>query len=375
VVSGTTIGATFDDVGFCGTGNSAPGVWYTVIGTGNTMTATTCENQSFPGSADYDTKISVFCLDCDAPTCVGGNDDSSGCSFHSTFSWCSQAGATYSILVHGFSSATGDFDLSVSDVAGACTPTVDCFPPTPTGTCCSCLNPPFDCTITDVDSCLALGGIPRGTDTQCFVEVGESNDYVAFPDLFVTVGSPVTHTITVADSFTIGDVDVDLGITHTWIGDLDIVVTHNGVSQSIWERQCGSANDIQATADDEGTVTLCSAINAGPIDAVHYPTEAAGLGPLSVFDGMDAAGDWTITVTDNAFGDDGTLDQWSLHIVEGNPICELNVNVCHEPDSNDPHTIVVGQSSVAHHLNHGDTVGPCVSDGGSENGGSFGKNN
>jgi len=40
-----------------------------VIGTGNTMTASTCDQ------ADYDTKISVFCGDCVDKICVAGNDD------------------------------------------------------------------------------------------------------------------------------------------------------------------------------------------------------------------------------------------------------------------------------------------------------------
>ena len=188
-----------------------------------------------------------------------------------------------------------------------------------------------------------------------------------------------------------GDLDADFGrclydtlgdnvAFHNSAKDVDQDPLNSLIGENDSEGLChpflvGSSTDIQATANDEGTVTLCSAINAGPIDAVHYPTDVAGLGPLSVFDGMDAAGDWTITVTDSFFGDDGTLDQWSLHIVEGNPICEMNVNVCHEPDSNDPHTIVVGQSSVEHHLNHGDTVGPCEGASSSGNGGSFGKNN
>lgn len=111
---GTTLGATFDDVGFCGTANTAPGVWYTVVGTGNTMTISTYENNS-SGSANYDTKLSVFCDDCDDLLCVAGNDDEPGCNFHSTASWCSQAGETYHILVHGFGSATGNFDLAVLD--------------------------------------------------------------------------------------------------------------------------------------------------------------------------------------------------------------------------------------------------------------------
>jgi hypothetical protein len=128
--AGTTVDATFDDVGFCGTSNTAPGVWYTVIGTGNTITLSTCEADS-DGSADYDTKISVFCTGCDILNCVGGNDDSPNCGFpdfHSTFSFCSEAGVEYQILVHGFSSATGNFALDITE-GSSCSGAVSCEPP------------------------------------------------------------------------------------------------------------------------------------------------------------------------------------------------------------------------------------------------------
>ncbi len=120
-VEGSTNDATFDDVGFCGTSNTAPGIWYSVIGNGNTMTASTCDQ------ADYDTRISVFCGDCDFLLCVDGNDDGPGCGgFTSELNWCAQDGAEYLILVHGFGSATGDFTMTISDDGASCEPTVDC---------------------------------------------------------------------------------------------------------------------------------------------------------------------------------------------------------------------------------------------------------
>ncbi len=112
---GTTIGATNGAAAFCGTSNSAPDVWYKVVGTGNTMTASFCNNG---GTADYDSKISVYCDTCANQTCVAGNDDS--CGLQSEVSWCSQAGFQYLILVHGFSSGEGNFELAVFDDAVGC---------------------------------------------------------------------------------------------------------------------------------------------------------------------------------------------------------------------------------------------------------------
>lgn len=37
-------------------------------------------------------------------------------------------------------------------------------------------------------------------------------------------------------------------------------------------------------------------------------------GSLSLFDGEDAAGVWTLTIEDDTIGDNGTLRSWSLEI-------------------------------------------------------------
>lgn len=370
VVAGTTVGATYDAAGTCVTSNTAPGVWYEVVGTGNEMSATTCPDY-YPGAgATYDTKISVYCKDCAEKTCVTGNDDVS-CSqiFRSGVTWCSQYGATYLILVHGYSSGVGDFDLAVWESGGACEPDVQCLP---IGACCTCLDPPYNCEVIPQGECLAKGGIPRGGGTSCAPVLGDPIAYVAYPGLSIT-GPPVTDTITVAESFPIGDVNVDLGITHTWVGDMQITVSHGGLTQEVWNHQCSSYDNINATADDSGTATLCTVIGGGPIDSVFFAPEVGGMPPLSNYNGMDSAGDWTITIVDTfPFADDGVLNQWSVHIDGvGAPPCELNVTVCHYPDDQPPHTIVVGETSVPAHLNHGDTLGACEGDGGSD-GGSFG---
>jgi hypothetical protein len=126
VTSGTTEGAGMDwpDAPDCGTYITSPGVWYSVVGTGNTMTATTCGD--FYG---YDTKISVYCRGCDDLYCIGGNDDYcyDGASFFlSTFIWCSEPGVEYLILVHGYGGASGPFELQVYDDGVACVPDIIC---------------------------------------------------------------------------------------------------------------------------------------------------------------------------------------------------------------------------------------------------------
>ena len=112
LVTGTTINASTEvpAPAFCGTGLTAPGVWYTVAGFDGPMFATLC------GSTAYDSKINVYTGSCGAWVCVGGNDDNFSCASNTASSrldWTGSSANTYYILVQGFSSATGAFDLFV----------------------------------------------------------------------------------------------------------------------------------------------------------------------------------------------------------------------------------------------------------------------
>ena len=112
-ISGTTTGSTFDDAGFCGTSNTAGGVWYTFTATNPIATLSTCNN------ANYDTKISVYSGSCGALVCVGGQDDNfdAGClNFTTKLTVVTTIGQQYWVLVHGFGQATGDFTLSIDCV-------------------------------------------------------------------------------------------------------------------------------------------------------------------------------------------------------------------------------------------------------------------
>lgn len=330
VTNDTTVGATADTAPFCGTSDTAPGVWFSVAGNGTTLTASTCETVG-GGSSAYDTKISVYCQDCAALTCVGGNDDSPGCNFHSAISWCSQSGGTYRILVHGFTTATGAFGLSVTSNGQTCTSTINCAPPVPTGACCTTTEPPFEqgvapvtCTdnTTEAD-CTAAGGSFQGIDSTCIVPINQV-DIVSNPGVAIPDNSPagVNTTINVPNSLIVGDVNVDVGITHTWVSDLVIQITGpTGASQVLWNQVCGSTDNINATFDDSGTETFCAPINAGPIDSVFVAPSASGDGPLAIFNGTQAQGNWTLNVSDHAAADVGTINQFSLHFIEGAPIC------------------------------------------------------
>ena len=115
ITSGTTVGGLGPgeiSFPFCGTSFTSPSTFYRVVGTGNWLTASTCnDGDDATGSAEYDTKISVF-ASCGFQ-CVAGNDDSAGCTgLSSQVGWQSVAFEEYTVIVHGFF-GTGNFELSV----------------------------------------------------------------------------------------------------------------------------------------------------------------------------------------------------------------------------------------------------------------------
>ena len=343
-VSGSTDLASVDPWPPCDFGPpSAPGVWYEVAGTGGTITASLCN----PGT-NYDSKLYVYCPDCAAPMCVVGDDDF--CGFppgYSQVSFCSQVGATYQILVHGFGAATGNFHLTVSSSGGpgSCTPTVSCLPPEPTGRCCVASV----CSIQTQSACIAQGGLFFGAGTNCDPPGGTQyvdNPNLALPDF---PAPPVSDTMNVPDSITISDLNVDLVINHTWVGDLMVTLAHGVTSVVIIDRPgvpasgFGCSNDnYNIILDDEGSggsiEALCSPSMVSPPN--YTPNN-----PLSAFDGQNVQGLWTITIQDFAGGDVGTLVQWSLHLPGMGKVCPLAGACCIHPNcviSTQPDCIAAG---------------------------------
>lgn len=103
IIQGTTVSATDIGVcGFCGTHTEAPGVWYTIIGTGGLI--------SLEVTANFDARLNVFEFGCDTLSCVDGNDNQGGIN-RSVVSFSSMEGREYFIYVNGTDAQTGSFEL------------------------------------------------------------------------------------------------------------------------------------------------------------------------------------------------------------------------------------------------------------------------
>ncbi len=102
---GATTNATADSAPTCVTGVSAAGVWYVLEGAAGQITLSVCTQ------FDYDTKLNVYTGGCDGLICLTGNDDA--CDLGSTVVFAATPGASYLVLVQGYSGLTGSFTLGV----------------------------------------------------------------------------------------------------------------------------------------------------------------------------------------------------------------------------------------------------------------------
>jgi subtilisin-like proprotein convertase family protein len=116
----------------------------------------------------------------------------------------------------------------------------------------------------------------------------------------------VTSLVAVGDDFVIGDVNVELSITHTYVGDLVVKLTDSdGRQLTLANRQGGSGDNFSGTVfDDEATTSISEA--SAPFTG-HFR-----LAELSFYEGRSAVGTWVLSVQDAALLDEGTLDSWSL---------------------------------------------------------------
>jgi subtilisin-like proprotein convertase family protein len=137
--------------------------------------------------------------------------------------------------------------------------------------------------------------------------------------------------ITIPHDSRIGDLNVYLDIDHRNIGDLFLELTHvpSGRSAVLIDRPglpgytFGCPNsDIIAVLDDEMPLAVESRCGANPRDPAGRIIPAiagsyAPNAPLSVFDGLSAAGEWTLRVKDLEAVDTGLLNKWCLAPVYG----------------------------------------------------------
>lgn len=120
-----------------------------------------------------------------------------------------------------------------------------------------------------------------------------------------------------ADQFVV-DLNLQIDVTHTWVGDLSVSLSHEETNRQItlmdrpgYPAQNNGCNrsGIQAILDDEITLPVeerCSP-EYPAISGIYIPEE-----PLEVFDDELFKGTWTLNIADHYQADTGALNKWCL---------------------------------------------------------------
>jgi len=102
---------------------------------------------------------------------------------------------------------------------------------------------------------------------------------------------------------------VELDITHTFDGDLDIeLISPAGTVLMLSDQNGGGGDNYTGTIFQDGGANITTA--SAPFTGVFQPEGGTF---AATFDGEAVAGDWTLRVFDNFGGDQGTLDNFCIH--------------------------------------------------------------
>lgn len=131
---------------------------------------------------------------------------------------------------------------------------------------------------------------------------------------------PTVDTITVTDTYSLADLQVQVDVTHPFLGDINVDLAHGATSVRLHDGVGGAGTRIQAIFWDLGV----------PNGQVPYdcgcPLAPSGPGMLSDFFGLDVQGDWTLTVDDFWPGpaNFGELRSWCLRGYETGSVNQLD---------------------------------------------------
>jgi len=160
--------------------------------------------------------------------------------------------------------------------------------------------------------------------TPAFAAVitGTATPNLAIPDFNAT---GISSTINITDSGIISSLQVDVAASHDWVGDLIYTLTHNSTSITLMSQPTNASRDLSVNAPlTFSDSALVSAATIGAIEIVGQTCTVVGVSPgclntwfiplqaLSIFNGTDVLGDWTLNISDTWRGDTGRFASWTL---------------------------------------------------------------
>jgi subtilisin-like proprotein convertase family protein len=134
----------------------------------------------------------------------------------------------------------------------------------------------------------------------------------AVPVAISATGTPtISSTITIPYGGTITDVNVlNLAGTHSYISDLTVTLTSPaGTSVALFTGICTNNANFNLNFDGASASAYASIVCPPTSGGTYQPQ-----GNFSSFNGQNPAGVWTLTITDGADQDGGSLSSWALNI-------------------------------------------------------------
>jgi subtilisin-like proprotein convertase family protein len=162
---------------------------------------------------------------------------------------------------------------------------------------------------------LSVSVLPKAQQANCTTYTSTN-----VPVVIPSGPGMVQSTLMVPGNPRIADIDVSIALTHTFMQDLDVHLVSpagndNGLFSDVGNSTIGSPNiQMNTTLDDEAAIPI------GQFQVVAGPSFTPELNyRLSWYDYTNAGGVWTLKLYDDATGDGGILQSWSITICEPPP--------------------------------------------------------
>lgn len=154
--------------------------------------------------------------------------------------------------------------------------------------------------------------------TGCNTYTSTDTPVAISPNDVLTINSALT----INDDFVITDIKASMEVTHTWIGDLNAILTSpTGSIVTLFDQPgnpasnfgCGEDN-LLITFDDAATNTAADLEGTCETTGTAISGTYQSIDPMSTFAGESPMGTWDMEMSDVFDQDGGALETWSLEI-------------------------------------------------------------